>query len=117
MALRGFNTQNLGDAGDIKIKIGDFEQSLSKQSLEHMVTAYQKVTATHTCKGGNESEERSITAQLAIDLHNYFFPDGGGKVLYQMPVYGRSETPDWLASLVNDYVVVPVSKLLMVCDF
>lgn len=97
--------------------LSDFEQSLSKQSLEHMVTAYQKVTATHTCKGGNESEERSITAQLAIDLHNYFFPDGGGKVLYQMPVYGRSERPEWLASLVNDYVVVPVSKLLMVCDF
>lgn len=48
-----------------------------------MVTAYRKVTATHTCEGGNESEKRSITAQLAIDLHNYFSPDGGGKVLYQ----------------------------------
>lgn len=34
-----------------------------------------------------------------------------------MPVYGCSERPDWLATLVNDYVVVPVSKLLMVCDF
>ena len=119
MKLYDLFHKDIGNGENIEIEIGNFCGSIPKQSLEHMVTAYQTVTATATVSGGMDSEERSLimTAQIATDLNDFLFLQHDiGKVLHQMPVVGRSERPDWLAVPVHNYVAV-VPKSTLVCDF
>ena len=46
----------------------------SNHALEHIVTVYQRVTDTATVRGGMDSEERLLTAQIAADLNDLLFP-------------------------------------------
>lgn len=117
MKLYDLFHKDIGNGENIEIEIGNFSESIPKQSLERMVTAYQRVTATAVVRGGVDGEERSLTAQIATDLNDFLFPQHDvGKVLHQMPVVGRSERPDWLALPVDNYVV-SVLQSTLVCDF
>lgn len=113
-----FHDYRDGDSSDIDIEIDNFSHSIPRQSLVDIVTAYQKISATHVGRGGTDREERSLTAQIATDLHEFLFRQHRvGKLLHQLPVYGRSERPDWLAIPVNDHNIPSVTKSTLICDF
>ena len=70
-----------------------------------MVEVYQSVAKTHVSQGGIEREECVLTAEICRELDICFFCASWlAAFLHQMPIYGQSQRPDFLATTMQNGV-------------
>lgn len=120
MKLYDLFHKQFGNGPDIEIEIESFKQCISRSSLECIVTAYHTIAQTHRSTGGEDNKELSLTAPIAVFLQKFMHSNASEvKILHQMPIYGHSERPDWLALPTSDdgCLLLPVVKSTMVSDF
>jgi hypothetical protein len=97
---------------------GQYEEQIKLESLKYMVEVYQSVAKTHVSQGGTEREERVLTAEICRELDILcLFPGSQlAAFLHQMPIYGQSQRPDFLATTMQNGVA-DVSATAASSDF